>query len=181
MRTTIAALLLCASGLPVLAQEVPGVREASQRFTSALSSGDAATAASMMADDVFVVPPGRSEMRTKSEAQNFLGSMTRAVGNLQYTTVDIRPIGDNAAREIGTFSFTMKGRQGGGGGGGRSAGGNGGGGQQVTGKYLIIWDKSGGDWKVAADMWNRNSSGGNGGGGGGRGGMRRGGGGGQGE
>jgi hypothetical protein len=24
----------------------------------------------------------------------------------------------------------------------------------VTGKYLVVWEKVGSDWKLAADIWN---------------------------
>src|SRR5262245_14536916 len=44
----------------------------------------------------------------------------------------------SAAREIGTFSLKTKGPTP----------------QEVTGKYLVVWEKIGSDWKLAADIWN---------------------------
>jgi ketosteroid isomerase-like protein len=26
--------------------------------------------------------------------------------------------------------------------------------QEVTGKYLVVWEKVGSDWKLSADIWN---------------------------
>jgi hypothetical protein len=26
--------------------------------------------------------------------------------------------------------------------------------QEVTGKYLVVWETTGNDWKLAADIWN---------------------------
>jgi ketosteroid isomerase-like protein len=26
--------------------------------------------------------------------------------------------------------------------------------KEVTGKYLVVWEKIGGGWKLAADIWN---------------------------
>jgi ketosteroid isomerase-like protein len=26
--------------------------------------------------------------------------------------------------------------------------------QEVTGKYLVVWEKVGTDWKLSADIWN---------------------------
>ena len=26
--------------------------------------------------------------------------------------------------------------------------------KEATGKYLVVWEKIGGDWKLAADIWN---------------------------
>jgi ketosteroid isomerase-like protein len=26
--------------------------------------------------------------------------------------------------------------------------------KEVSGKYLVVWEKIGGEWKLAADIWN---------------------------
>jgi ketosteroid isomerase-like protein len=54
------------------------------------------------------------------------------------TTLDVKPLGPSAAREIGTFSLETKGPTP----------------EEVTGKYLVVWEKIGSDWKLAADIWN---------------------------
>jgi ketosteroid isomerase-like protein len=54
------------------------------------------------------------------------------------TTLDIKPLGAAAAREIGTFSLKTKG----------------GNPKEVTGKYVVVWEKIGNDWRLAADIWN---------------------------
>lgn len=148
MRNLLAAFLLCgAVTAPALAQDASGARDASAKFTAALSAADAATAGSFFTDDAVALPPGRSPITGKSQIQQFLGGMTHAVKNLKYVTDEVKPIDGDTAREIGTFSFKLQNND-------------------VTGKYLVIWTKSGGDWKIAADMWNRSASGKNGRGGG---------------
>jgi len=52
--------------------------------------------------------------------------------------LDVKPLGPSAAREIGTFSLKTKGPTL----------------QEVTGKYLVVWEKIGSEWKLAADIWN---------------------------
>jgi ketosteroid isomerase-like protein len=64
--------------------------------------------------------------------------MAEQVGDPKVTTFDVKPLGPAAAREIGTFSLKTKGPQP----------------QEVTGKYVVVWEKVGGDWKLAADIWN---------------------------
>ena len=145
MRDIIVAFLICAA-MPAFAQgasaqDVSGARDASAKFTAALASGDAQTAASYLTEDAVALPPGRPPINGKAQIQQFLGNMTRAVKNLKYTSEDVRPIDDNTAREIGTFAFKMRD-------------------SDVDGKYLLVWTKVGSDWKVAADMWNRNAGGG---------------------
>ena len=60
------------------------------------------------------------------------------VGDPKLTTLDVKPLGTSAAREIGTFSLKTKGSTP----------------QEVTGKYVVVWEKIGNDWKLATDIWN---------------------------
>ena len=54
------------------------------------------------------------------------------------TTLDVKRLGLAAAREIGTFSLKTKETPP----------------KEVTGKYVVVWEKVGKDWKLAADIWN---------------------------
>jgi ketosteroid isomerase-like protein len=60
------------------------------------------------------------------------------VAEPKLTTPDVKPLGPAAAREIGTFSLKTKGPTP----------------QEVTGKYVVVWEKVGSDWQLAADIWN---------------------------
>ena len=53
-------------------------------------------------------------------------------------TIDVKPLGPSAAREFGTYSLRKNGPSG----------------EELAGKYLVIWEKVGSDWKLAADIWN---------------------------
>jgi ketosteroid isomerase-like protein len=57
---------------------------------------------------------------------------------LKLTTVDVKPLGTDAAREVGTFSLMTKDQPP----------------QQVSGKYVVVWQKIGSEWKLATDIWN---------------------------
>ena len=65
-------------------------------------------------------------------------SMAGQVRDPKLATLDVKPLGPSAAREIGTFSLKTKGQTP----------------QEVTGKYLVVREKIGRDWKLAADIWN---------------------------
>jgi ketosteroid isomerase-like protein len=54
------------------------------------------------------------------------------------TTLDVKPLGPFAALEIGTFSLKTKGPTP----------------QEVKGKYVVVWEKVGSEWKFATDIWN---------------------------
>lgn len=146
MRMTTLTVLLCGCVLPAFAQDVSAVQQASQKFASAMSSGDGAAAAEMFADGAVVLPPGKPALRTKPEIQRFLGAMARGVQNLQFKSDDVKPMGDSAARELGSMSFKTKGRN------GQSA-------RDINAKYLLVWERSGTDWKIGAEMWSQNGNG----------------------
>ena len=65
-------------------------------------------------------------------------SMAEQVRDPKLSTLDVKPLGPSAAREIGTFSLKTKGPTP----------------QEVTGKYVVVWEKVGNDWKLAVDIWN---------------------------
>ena len=67
-----------------------------------------------------------------------VASMAEKVGDPKLTTLDVKSLGPSAAREIGTFSLKTKGPSP----------------QEVTGKYVVVWEKVGNDWKLASDIWN---------------------------
>jgi ketosteroid isomerase-like protein len=56
----------------------------------------------------------------------------------RFTTLDIKALGPSAVREIGTFRLKTKEPTP----------------QELAGKYLVVWEKVGNDWKLAADIWN---------------------------
>ena len=60
------------------------------------------------------------------------------VGNPKLTTFEVKLLGPSAAREIGTFSLKTRGPRP----------------QEVSGKYVVVWEKVGNDWKLATDIWN---------------------------
>jgi len=65
-------------------------------------------------------------------------SIAEQVGDPKLATVDVKLLGPSAAREIGTFSLKTKGSDP----------------KSVTGKYVVVWEKEGNEWKLAADIWN---------------------------
>jgi ketosteroid isomerase-like protein len=65
-------------------------------------------------------------------------NMAVQVSDPKVTTLDVKRLGPSAAREIGTFSLKTKGPNP----------------KEVTGKYVVVWEKVGKDWKLATDIWN---------------------------
>jgi ketosteroid isomerase-like protein len=102
------------------------------------NKGDFTAVGSMYTEDAYLLPPGTEMAKGRSEVQAFWTKAAEAVGDLKLTTVDVKPLGTDAAREVGTFSLMTKGQQR----------------QQMSGKYVVVWQKVGSEWKLATDIWN---------------------------
>ncbi|QRM35990.1 SgcJ/EcaC family oxidoreductase [Microvirga sp. VF16] len=135
----LAAACLC---LPVSAkaQDKATIQNLNDQFTSAFNTGDIAAVAAHYTDDAAVLPPGAEMVMGRNAILTFWKSAAEQIGDIKLTAVDVKPLGSNAAREIGTFSLRTKGSQS----------------QEITGKYVVVWEKVGADWKLATDIWNTN-------------------------
>jgi uncharacterized protein (TIGR02246 family) len=135
----LAATCLC---LPVsaLAQDRASIQTLNDQFTKAFNAGDIAAVATHYTEDATVLPPGAEMVMGRNAILTFWKSAADQIGDIKLTAVDVKPLGSNAAREIGTFSLRTKGAQS----------------QQVTGKYVVVWEKVGSEWKLATDIWNTN-------------------------
>jgi uncharacterized protein (TIGR02246 family) len=132
---TIIGLCLPASAM---AQDKATIQSLNDKFVQAVDAGDAAAIASLYADDAVILPPGGEMMKGRSAIQAFWKAAMEQFEHGKLTAVDVKPLGSEAAREIGTFSFRTKGSQP----------------QEITGKYVVVWEKVGSDWKLATDIWN---------------------------
>ena len=114
------------------------IEKLNEAFTTALNKGDFAAIGAMYAEDATALPPGSSMINGRSNIQAFWTQAGQGVSDVKLTTVDVKPLGPDSAREIGTFSLITKGQQS----------------QQVVGKYVVVWQRVGNDWKLATDIWN---------------------------
>jgi|SRR5476649_1741139 uncharacterized protein (TIGR02246 family) len=130
-----ASLLLIGSAS---AQDKASIEKLNDAFVSAFNKGDFTTVAGMYTEDAFLLPPGSEMAKGRSNVQAFWTKAGEAIGDVKLTTLDVRPLGNEAAREVGTFSLMTKGQQP----------------QRLIGKYVVVWQKVGSDWKLATDIWN---------------------------
>ena len=120
------------------AQDKATIEQLNEKFAAAFNKGDAAAVAAMYTEDAVVLPPGADMVRGRENIRAFWAKTAEQIQDIKLTTVDVKPLGPDAAREIGTFSLKTKGPQP----------------QEVSGKYVVVWQKAGNDWKLATDIWN---------------------------
>ena len=139
-RFALAAALLIAGIAPGFGQDKAAVQELTDKWAAAFNAGDAAAVAAIYTDDARLLAPGMEIIQGRDSIQQFWQGGIEQLSDIKLTVVDAEALGDNAVREIGTFTARTKGDQP----------------QDVSGKYLNIWEKVGDEWKLATDIYNMN-------------------------
>jgi uncharacterized protein (TIGR02246 family) len=122
---------------PASAQKAE-IEAANAKWIESFNKGDFADVASLYTTDATAFPPGSAMVNGRAAIEAMWKSMAENVSDPKLATLDVKSLGPSAAREIGTFSLKAKGSTP----------------QEVTGKYVVVWEKVGDDWKLAADIWN---------------------------
>jgi uncharacterized protein (TIGR02246 family) len=135
----IALVFAFAAGLitPAFAQQAE-IEAVNAKWMDFFNKGDFVGVASLYTDDAIAFPPGSGMVKGRAGIEAMWKGMAEKVSDPKVTTLDVKALGPSAAREIGTFSLKIKGSTP----------------QEVTGKYVVVWEKVGSDWKLAADIWN---------------------------
>jgi uncharacterized protein (TIGR02246 family) len=136
-RTTLTIVFLLGLMVPAAAQKV-AIEAANAKWMEFFDKGDFDGVASLYTTDATAFPPGSGMVKGRAAIGMMWKNMAEQVGDPKVTTLDVKRLGPSAAREIGTFSLKTKGPNP----------------KEVTGKYVVVWEKVGKDWKLAADIWN---------------------------
>jgi ketosteroid isomerase-like protein len=113
---------------PAFAQKAE-IEAANAKWIEFFNKGDFAGIASLYTADATAFPPGSAMVKGNAAIGAMWKSVAEQVGDPKLTTLDVKPLGPSAAREIGTFSLKTKGPDP----------------KDVTGKYVVVWEKDGND------------------------------------
>ena len=86
------------------------------------------------------LPPGAEMLKGRSAIEAFWRQQMQQIGDVKCTALDVRRLGRDAAREIGTCSFKTKAQPP----------------QEGALKYAVVWEKEGNQWRLLQDIWNTN-------------------------
>jgi uncharacterized protein (TIGR02246 family) len=136
-RVALVIAFLSALTAPAFAQKAE-IEAVNAKWMEMFNKGDFAGVASLYTEDATAFPPGSGMVKGRAAIGAMWKGMAEQAGDPKVTALDVKPLGPSAAREIGTFSLKTKGSQP----------------QEVTGKYVVVWEKVEGGWKLAADIWN---------------------------
>ena len=137
-RILFAAATLVLGSLPALAQSKAVIQKLDDQWAAAFNKGDAAAVAAMYTGDAYVLPAGAPMVHGTAEIQDFWGKAMQQLGDVKCTALDVKPLGRNAAREIGTCTFKTKASP------------------PADGalKYAVVWQRDDHQWKLLQDIWN---------------------------
>src|SRR6516164_10994772 len=131
------AIVTCLTA-PVLAQQAE-IEAVNAKWMDFFNKGDFSGVASLYTEDATAFPPGSAMVKGRAAIAAMWKGMAEQVSDPKVTTLDVKALGSSAAREVGTFSLKTRGAAP----------------QEVTGKYVVVWEKVGSDWKLANDIWNQ--------------------------
>lgn len=148
-RVALATLLLT---MPVLLfvscetapQDSAEVRQAIEavntQFADAVRRGDAAAVAALYTEEARLLPPNGQTLVGSEAIQNFFQSNIDAgLSDLQLTILEVG-VARDLAYEIGQYALTIQPEEG----------------EAIRdqGKYVVVWKRENGEWKLDVDIWN---------------------------
>ena len=113
------------------------VERNNRRFVAAAAKADVAALADMYTATARVFPPNSDVVQGRNAIQGMWKSVfDGGITNVSLTTTDVESQGD-LAYESGTYEMKLKD------------------GKTVDrGKYIVVWKRDGGQWKLHRDIWN---------------------------
>ena len=148
MKMRSAAVLACAfviglAAAPSVTAQSGSVKAAvdaaNKKFGAAIAAGNAAGVAALYTEDAMALPPNSEAVRGRAAIEKaFQGMIASGVKEITLTAQEVEGHGDTAT-EVGAYSVK-----------------DGAGKELDRGKYVVVWKRVQGDWKLHRDIWNSN-------------------------
>lgn len=113
------------------------IEAANKRFSDAFGKGEAAKVAGMYAEGARAMPPNGPVVQGRQSIQELWQSVINTGAKLSLSTSDVEAQG-NVVIEVGTYEMTFPDNK------------------RDAGKYVVVWKREKGVWKLAVDIWNSN-------------------------
>ena len=124
------------------AEDSRAIEAASAQWVDAFNQGDAAALAALYTEEAKLLPPNSQMIVGREGIQAFFqGSFDAGEADVQLTVIELSVSGD-IAHVVGKYTFTMQPEEG----------------EAISdnGKYVEIWKRENGSWKMDVDIWNTN-------------------------
>lgn len=122
---------------PKVTSPKAAIEAANARFAADFAKGDARAVASHYTAGGQAFPPNGDVAKGREAiAKLWKGAMDAGVKSVKLVVVEVEGHGDTA-NEVGTYTLFDEG--------GKSI---------DSGKYIVIWKRDGGQWRIHRDIWN---------------------------
>lgn len=135
-----ALMVLLAACAPQGSREGSEIAALSSGWEEAVNAGDIETLVSMYTEDCRLMPPGSGIREGREAVRETFEGMHSAGLTADLETVETRIAGDIGSR-VGTYTV-------------RDAAG----GPVETGKFVELWRRVDGEWRISDDIWNSDSA-----------------------
>ena len=135
------SLIMILSGLGAIGRDGPraAIEAANAEFAAATSRGDAAAVAAMYTERGQLFPPNEKIVEGRAAIEgHWKAAFEAGIKSIELTTTEVEGLGDSAV-EVGSYTLFGKDKQ-----------------VVDRGKYLVLWKRVGGAWKLHRDCWNTN-------------------------
>lgn len=122
---------------PAVAQKAK-IDAVNAKWVELFGKGDFEGIAQLYTVDATAFPPGSAIVKGRAAIGAMWKGLAEHVSNPKLATLDVKRLSPHTAREIGTFTLMTKDPTP----------------KEISGKYLVVWEKVRGEWKLAADIWN---------------------------
>jgi uncharacterized protein (TIGR02246 family) len=117
------------------------IRSANQNFEQNFANGDAQGMAALYTSDGMLLPPGTGIQKGSNAIQNFWQMvMDLGIKGARLETLEVEQEGETAI-EMGQYELSGADGQ-----------------RMDQGKYIVIWKRDVGQWKLHKDIWNTSLS-----------------------
>ncbi len=140
--TAILAGAIALSGAHMLSAQAGGavkaaIEASNKTFGAAIAAGDAKALGTIYTEDATVMPPNSEPVKGRPAIEGLFGMLvTAGIKGATLTTLEVEAHGETAV-EVGTYSL-------------KDATGK----EVDRGKYVAIWKRLKGQWKMHRDIWN---------------------------
>ena len=131
------AVILSALSTTALAQKSE-IESANAKWLELFNKGDFDGVAALYSDDAMAFPPGSAMVKGRLAISAMWKGLAAQATDPKLTTLEVKRLGPSFAREIGTFSLRTKEQTP----------------KEMTGKYVVIWERVGRRWMLSTDIWN---------------------------
>ncbi len=146
MDRSFAAVLLMAGALLTGCEPKPQdvsaeITAANQQVMDAVARGDGAAVAALYTQDAWLMAPNSSAITGRAGITAYWqGGIAAGIKGITLKTSEVQGHGDTA-HEVGEYQLTAAG------------------GLQIDhGKYIVLWKKVDGQWRLHRDIWNTNKN-----------------------